>query len=254
MSISSARVPLVNRDKALHHAVEIDLIGEGEQGRTEVERFIKLVFRRAYNARISHFLPYLLSMRQGSQMLAALGIRPAAEGELFLESYLDAPIENSLAAHFKCPVDRSRVVEIGNLSSTHGGGARALIVTLTAYLSGAAYEWAVFTATPKVRNNFAKLGIELVPLAQADKTRLGEDQHNWGSYYDQGPMVVAGRIAHGVDKVLAALDAEQLFPTAQQLWNDAYQAGRKGRLWQPPRGLSTEWPEWALADDADFHI
>jgi len=254
MSISSARVPLINRNEAIQHAVEIDLVGEGEQGRNEVERFIKLVFRRAYSARISHFLPYLLSMRQDGRMLAALGIRPAAEGKLFLESYLDTAIESSLASHFKCPVDRSRVVEIGNLSSTHGGGARALIVTLTAYLSGAAYEWAVFTATPKVCNNFAKLGIELVPLARADKSRLGEAQHSWGHYYDQGPMVVAGRIAYGVEKVLAALAAEQLFPTAQQLWDDAYQAGRQGRLWQPPRGLSTQWPEWALADDTDFHI
>ncbi len=254
MTISRTNLELANSGNYKHHAVDISLACSDEPGRREIERFIKLVFHHAYRARIKHFLPYLLAMRQNGEMLAALGIRPAREGELFLETYLDQPIENVLAATFKSPIDRDRIVEIGNLSSTHGGGARALIVTLTAYLSGAGYEWAVFTATPKVRNNFAKLGIDLVPLADADKQRLGNAQHDWGSYYDQKPLVVVGRVVDGVEKIRAAMIADQLFPTAQQLWEDARSAGRRGKLWQPPRGLSTAWPEWALEDEFDFSV
>jgi len=254
MTISNANVPLLTQHEATHHAVDINLVSEGEHKRHDIERFIKRVFRLAYGARVKHFLPYLLSMRQNDRMLAALGIRPAAEGELFLETYLDTPVENTLAAQFKRPIDRNRIVEVGNLSSAHGGGARALIIALTAYLSGAGYEWAVFTATPKVRNSFAKLGIELVPLAEADKRRLGDAQHSWGSYYEQQPTVVVANVAQGARMIRAIMEAEQLFPTAQQLWDDAISAGRQGCLWQPPRSLSAQWPEWALEDDFDFSV
>ncbi len=254
MSISSANVPLLTPHQATHHAVDITLVSEGERCRGEIERFIKRVFRRAYGARISHFLPYLLSMRQNSRMLAALGIRPASEGELFLETYLDTAVENTLAGRFKRPIDRCRIVEVGNLSSTHGGGARALIIALTAYLKGAGYEWAVFTATPRVRNNFARLGIELTPLADADKHRLGDARHSWGSYYEQQPTVVAANVAKGAHMIRTAMAAKQLFPSAQQLWDDAVNAGRQGCLWQPPRSLSAQWPEWALEDSFDFSL
>ncbi|MFC1747454.1 thermostable hemolysin [Pseudomonadota bacterium] len=252
MGISSTNVPLADELHTAHHTVDIDLVSEGEHQRRDIERFIKLVFRQAYGARVNHFLPYLLSMRQDGNMLAALGICPAVEKKLFLETYLNAPIENTLAAQLKRPIDRSSIVEVGNLSSSHGGGARALIITLTAYLSGAGYKWAVFTATPQVRNSFAKLGIELTPLTHADKSRLGDEQHRWGNYYEQAPVVVAGNIADGTKNIRSAMSTKQLFPTAQQLWDDAENAGRQGCLWQPPHSLSDQWPEWALEDDFDY--
>jgi hypothetical protein len=83
-------------------------------------------------------------MGQDGKVLAALGLRSAKDETLFLESYLDKPIENILAEKASRPIDRNRIIEIGSLASSHGGGARALIITLTAYLSGAS--WAVFTA------------------------------------------------------------------------------------------------------------
>jgi len=251
MTISCAQISPTDRDNDANrqHDVELELIAPGEAPRSAVERFIHVVFKRAYKARVSHFLPYLLSMREEGRLVAALGMRPAAEERLFLETYLDAPVENTLAQQLNRPVDRSGIVEVGNLASGHGGCARALIITLTAYLKGAGYEWVVFTTTPKVRNNFAKLGIGLISLAQADGERLGEDRSNWGNYYDQNPVVVAANVAAGAATLCQAMTAEKLFPTAQQLWDDALSAGRRGRLWQPPRRLSAHWPEWMLEDD-----
>lgn len=259
MTISSAHVSLSGRHDGppRQHTVELELLAEGESQRPQVERFIQAMFKRAYQARISHFLPYLLSMREEGRMVAALGIRPALQTDLFLETYLDKPVENVLAEKAGRPIDRSRLVEVGNLASGHGGGARALIITLTAYLKGAGYEWVVFTATPKVCNNFAKLGIELIPLARADGERLGSARGDWGSYYDQGPMVVAASVTAGADNLCRAMSAERLFPSAHQLWDDACNAGRRGCLWQPPRKLSTQWPEWILNSDlssGDFDI
>lgn len=228
MTILTAPLPLPRyepRGSNTEHPVKISLIGREEAQRHEVERFIRSVFCRAYSAKVTHFLPNLLSMRQNDKMLAALGICPANDASLFLERYLDKPIENRLAEKLCRPIDRSRVVEVGNLASIHGGSAQILIITLTAYLSGASYEWAVFTATPTVRNNFSKLGIELIPIAHADKSRLGEAQYNWGHYYEQGPTVVVGHIRQGASKLLQALKEEKLCPAAQQLWNDAFNMG-----------------------------
>lgn len=224
--------------------IELELLAEGQPSRSDVERFIQLVFKRSCNAHISHFLPYLLSMREEGRLTAALGLRQAKKASLFLEAYLDRPVENALAARIGRPIDRSRLVEVGNLAAGHGGGARALIITLTAYLKGAGYEWVVFTATRRVRNNFANLEITLIELAQADPQRLGPERHDWGSYYDQYPVVVAGNIAEGANNLLCIID--RYFPAAQQLWEQAFNAGRGGRLWQPPRKLAAQWPEWML--------
>jgi len=249
MTISTAQVTLKSHENnSTQHYVEIALISKREKPRKEIERFIQCVFRRAYGARVNQFPPHLLSMKQDGKILAALGLRSAKDQTLFLESYLDKPIENVLAEKTARPIDRNRIIEIGSLASSHGGGARALIITLTAYLSGASYEWAVFTATPQVRNNFAKLGIDLIPLADADEARLGDAQQDWGSYYDQAPRVVACDVQQGFLAVLKALESERLFPTAHELWNDAIEAGRLGCLWQPPRTLESKWPSWALPE------
>ena len=259
MTISNASVALADHAQGpqRQHKIELELLGEAETARSTVERFIQVVFKRAYGARLHHFLPYLLCMREEGSLLAALGIRPAAGSELFLETYLDTVVEQCLAARSGHPIDRSRLVEVGNLASAHGGGARALIITLTAYLQGAGYEWAVFTATPKVRNNFAKLGIELIHLAPADGQRLGPDLADWGSYYDQAPLVVAANVAASAERLRRAMAAQQLFTTAQPLWHDAYHAGRQGCLWQPPRRLAAQWPQWMLdgqPNGLDFSI
>ncbi len=227
MTTATAHVPPPSRDNATEHDIEIALVGEGENPRPAIEHFIRTVFRHAYGARISHFLPHLLSMRQGGKVVAALGINPATDRRLFLERYLDNPVECILAEKLRRPIGRNQIVEIGNLASSHGGGTRALIITLTAYLSGAGYEWALFTATPRVRNNFAKLGIELIPLVRADKTRLGDAQHNWGSYYEQEPVVVTCDIRQGAKNLLKALATQQRFTTTQQLWDDALHTGQQ---------------------------
>ncbi|MGM0594814.1 MAG: thermostable hemolysin [Pseudomonadota bacterium] len=243
---NSTPITLESRQETLQreYRVELELLERDERNRSEVERFISVIFKRAYNASISHFLPYLLSMREEGKVAAALGLRPADEAPLFLETYLDRPVENVLAECTGRPIDRSRLVEVGNLASAPGGGARALIITLTAYLEGAGYDWVVFTATPRVRNNFAKLGIQLFDLAPADGDRLGKAKRDWGSYYEQQPVVVAGNVADGAARLQQALTAEQLFPTAHQLWEDAHNAGRSGQLWQPPRRLAAQWPAW----------
>ena len=163
-----------------------------------LEQYIHDVFARAYQADVRHFLPLLVGIRDAAgDYIAAAGLQPAAMHALYLENYLDRPVDKVLSDRMQQDIDRRQIIEAGNLAVTNRGGARHLITTLLAYLYHAGYQWAVFTAVPVLVNNFRKLGLPLTTLAAADPHRLGADADSWGRYYDYGPTVVAGHIPTG---------------------------------------------------------
>lgn len=164
-------------------------------GRAEVEQFIAEVFRKAYGATIRRFKPCLMSLRdRDGKLVAACGFRNAVLEPLFLENYLDQPIEALLSEHTGLAVKRSDIVEVGNLSVIEPGMARYLIAAIFSQLHATSKEWAVFTAVPMVRNAFIKIGLDPVILGAPDKSRLpAEEQADWGSYYEQKPQIMAVR-------------------------------------------------------------
>jgi hypothetical protein len=133
---------------------------------------------------------------------AIVGIRSAAEQKLFLEIYLDEPIEHAIANKTGEHVNREQIVEIGNLAESRPGDARLGIIASTMYLHTLGYRWVVFTAVPQLLNAFKRLGIEIQEMVAADPGRLSVDQRAvWGSYYDEQPMVCIGDIAAGFDSL-----------------------------------------------------
>jgi hypothetical protein len=91
------------------------LTAAGESGRAAVEAYIAQKFAETYGARIQSFLPQLLSLHNNGALGAALGLRRAGSGALFLEQYLDRPVQQLLAEAAGQPVARADIVEIGNL-------------------------------------------------------------------------------------------------------------------------------------------
>jgi len=173
--------------------------------RDSCEDFIAARFQRAYGARVAHFSPYLLGIRDAlARWRAASGYTPADGRTLFLEQYLDAPIEVELARCRGRPVARDSIVEVGNLAAVSPGMARTLIPLLARHLDRLGYAWVVFTATRELRNTFARLGLRSLGLATADPARLADGGANWGSYYANDPIVMAGKIGHGVRVSLPA--------------------------------------------------
>jgi hypothetical protein len=137
----------------------------------------------------------LMALRHREALVAACGLRDAVAEPLFLERYLDGCIEQVLSAAVREPIERSRVVEVGNLAAMRAGTARHLILRLTMYLQGAGAAWAVFSAVPTLRNTFVRFGIPLVRLAPADPNHLApEERDEWGTYYDAQPHVTAVRV------------------------------------------------------------
>jgi hypothetical protein len=164
--------------------------------RARVERFVSHAYDTAYGARINAFMPQLAAVFRDDELLAACGLREARVGRLFLETYLDQPVEQRLSDLTRLHVYRSGIVEIGNLAISRPGAARLLIAMLTEHLVERGSEWAVFTAVPVLRNNFGALRIPRLALADADPERLDpEVRQAWGSYYDCSPQVSAVRVA-----------------------------------------------------------
>ena len=167
--------------------------------RRAFEQFIAERFSRAYGARLTHFLPHLLGVMDGlARWQAAAGYAAAGAQQLFLEQYLDRPIEQALGAAVGRPIARGSIVEVGNLAAISAGMARALIPQLARHLHRMGYRWVAFTATRALRNSFHRLGLKPLPIAAADRARLADRGLSWGSYYDQDPVVMAGKISLGL--------------------------------------------------------
>lgn len=163
--------------------------------RKQLEQFIHTVFRNVYNADVTHFMPQMLSLHdQQNQVLAVCGLRSASSGRLFLEAYLDQPVEVALAERVGSTVRRSDIVEVGNLAVAELGMARRLLQEVIHHLHATDAQWAVFTAIPALRNSLGKLSVQLEVLGDAEIDRLAEaDRAGWGSYYQQHPQVMAVR-------------------------------------------------------------
>lgn len=165
--------------------------------RGEVEAYIARRYARCHGAHIQHFMPWLLAARRGSGWAAALGLRLAGRDALFLEQYLDRPIEATLAGAGCGPARRGEVVEIGNLAASSRRGGQLLIALLIETLHADGFRWLVFTATRRVRALVLELGFPLRVLASADPRRLGEAGAGWGRYYDAEPLLMAGDLTLG---------------------------------------------------------
>ena len=163
-----------------------------------VEAFIRRRFAEQHAARVTRFMPCLLGLHASDGSLhGAVGLRHAQEGPLFLERYLDHPIEEAIGLRCDGAADRSEIVEVGNLAADGRGSARRLIVSLAERLSGRGLRWVAFTGTPALLNSFRRLGLSLHRLGAADPARVGAEISDWGRYYDCRPQVMVGRIPEG---------------------------------------------------------
>lgn len=176
---------------------------EGEAGRTELEELVAAAFERSHGAIVRSFMPTLVGLedRSGALRGAALGYRGAAEGALFLEQYLDQPIEQAIAARVADgrAVERERIVEVGNLAGRGCRSAMYLVAQLPRFLVGKGYRWLTFTGTSRVREILEGFGAPLLDLGAADPSRLAGGADEWGRYYDSAPRVMAGWLPDGLE-------------------------------------------------------
>lgn len=163
--------------------------------RRRVEAFIEANYLAAYGSHIGRHYPTLMSVQNESgEIYAVVGFRLAGDEPLYLEHYLDGPVEGAMSDAIGATVSRSQIVEIGNLASNGRGATIFLFAAMARHLLDIGAHFAVATATEELRGVFSKAGLGALRLAAADPDRLVDHGVSWGDYYQTRPFVLAGSI------------------------------------------------------------
>jgi len=175
-------------------SVDIGLHGRTCPERQEIEHFIAAKYRQIHNAELNEYLPLLIGVHNKDELICGAGFRPGLYRPMFLEQYLDTPIEQQVATLSRQPVDRCSLVEIGNLAIASKGYGPFFMALMAAVLAEAGYEWMVFTVTAQVERLIGRLGFKPYYLAVADADRIVGDKSRWGNYYENSPHVMVGNL------------------------------------------------------------
>jgi hypothetical protein len=169
------------------------------------QSFLHGRYSTVFGAELSTGFETYMDCCAASRSRAALGYRRAGAEPLFLEAYLDAPVEQLAGAALGRTVIRDQMVEIGNFAADNGHVMIQLWGAAANDLAGQG-EVAVATLTRPLRRMFARIGVPLVELAPAQRERLGSDAQTWGCYYDLDPRVCVSIIADGQRAINAFLN------------------------------------------------
>ena len=170
-----------------------------DPGRGELERFVQEAFALKHAAKVCSFMPTLLAMRNESHAVCGVaGFRSAGDQVLFLERYLDQPIERAIAEVTQQPVDRAHIVEVGNLAGVSCRAAVRLVIELPRLLLDRGHRWIVFTATDAVRQLLQSYQAPLLDLGEANACRVQQTGDDWGRYYETHPRLMVGYLPDGL--------------------------------------------------------
>ncbi|MGB5325559.1 MAG: thermostable hemolysin [Pseudomonadales bacterium] len=166
------------------NTLNIQAVDLGHPERDETQAFIIEGFATIHNASVHQFMPNLISLRD-KKIRAVIGVRSAKE-PLFIERYLDLPIEQ----HGRLNIPRQQIAEVGNLVSSSRHFTLLLFMVTATSLDQAGFKEMVFCATGRVADILRCAGASPQPIAEADGERLGASLAEWGRYYDQQPVVM----------------------------------------------------------------
>jgi len=198
--------------RSLASMPDFQLYTAGSVSRKTVEDYIRDQFSVIYEAKISSFMPYLITMNCEGAISATAGMRPADQQPLFLEQYLEQPIEQSLSIQTRTTISRHHIVEIGNLAATRRGSSQLLFLILTGLLAQTQFKWIVFTGNQQIAKSLQRLGVDLHNLGNADPDQLSLNrQSDWGSYYQGNPHVFCANIGQGKNAMDSSLKCSAIF-------------------------------------------
>ena len=188
--------------RTLGESLHLQPVRAGETGREDLEAYVRTRFAAKHGAEVRTFMPTLVSFRdRQGELRGVAGIRGAEESRLYLEHYLDCPVEERLTASLRSlPVDRGgaravrrdEIVEVGNLAGASCRAAVRMVAQLPVFLMSRRYSWIVFTATGALRQILEGFGAPLIELGRADPSRVATAADSWGRYYETDPRVFAG--------------------------------------------------------------
>lgn len=204
--------------------MRIVLSGRGSVWWEESAELVKKVYENTFGARVEvnpeQFLSYLERNEETGreEVLACTGLTPAEGGPLFLEKYLDVPVEELIVADGQAVTGRHEIVQLGSVASVRATAGAELFKALTVVLWGVGCRYAVMTSTQRSLALQKRLGIVFNPIGEADPARLGpEELENWGTFYDQRPLVVYAVIAEQTQSFVNGVGRYQFASIDMQL-------------------------------------
>ena len=170
------------------------VVDHDSEARTALEARIRSGFGMHFDACIAGFMPRFAHYRHASGATGVIGIRRASDEPLFLESYLNMPIESVIADATGTVIPRSRIAEVGQFVVDDRDIVTRFFRDLVPFLVENGYDWVCFTGTDRIRGLLARTGFRGLPVARADATRARNTGDHWGRYYDFDPVVVLGKL------------------------------------------------------------
>ena len=170
------------------------IVGPDSEDRTRLEARIRSGFGTHFGACIGGFMPRFALYQHALGATGVIGFRSAADDELFLEHYLDLPVDQVISAEAGAAVARDTIVEVGQFVVDDRDIVGSFFRDLVPFLAGAGYEWVCFTGTNKIRSLLRRVGFHGLPIAAANAGRVSDTGDDWGSYYDNEPVVIVGKL------------------------------------------------------------
>jgi Thermostable hemolysin len=173
-----------------HSELRLTLVPRSHPLRSAGEACIGEVYLQTFGAREVAFPATLVALiDSGDRLLCVAGLRTAVDG-FFSEIYLDEPIDRLLTRRFGVAAPREALFEVTTLAS-RSTAAPAFFIRHIAELGKAlGFMWSFFTATERLRMLISGIGISVIELQTAERSRVA-DPDRWGSYYDHAPKVCA---------------------------------------------------------------
>jgi len=187
----------------------LDILPPDARPGQAARRFIEARYHEIFGSQAGVRYPNLLGLSdERGRLIAAVGIRRASDGPLFLEHYLHAPAETVIAAATGHGTGRSGIVELGSFAARSSRAATYLVIAMAAYMQHQGYSHALVTSTGRLRRLFSLFDFDLSCLGEAHKDDLPDHGTNWGHYYDDAPRVLAGAVPHCYAAVLRERDRQ----------------------------------------------
>ncbi|MBL4681474.1 MAG: thermostable hemolysin [Pseudomonadales bacterium] len=180
---------------------ELTISKDGEVTHGNVNKLISKAYAKHFQCDLRHFLPSSFSLVSSNEVVACTGFQSADHSELFLEQYLDKPIEQALSIAMDSSIERKDIVEIGGFAVTSSNHALSFMLQLAPAFQNLGFRYAVCTVTYPVRKYLKNLGLDTVFLGDATPDMVDTSDNAWGSYYRLKPVILGGNINAAVQKI-----------------------------------------------------
>lgn len=181
---------------------ELRFIDKKHPCRKDVEQYVATRYQDAFNANIVEFMPTFIAIyNEQQEILSVCGYRVASQESLFLEQYLHQPADQLMTTSFDKNIDRSKLIEFGQLASFSHGLSPMHFMLMAQCLVDQGFEWCIFTATDPLYVMMRRLGLQMQVLSDANQEEIADAESTWGTYYHQKPRVSSGNLKLGLEQL-----------------------------------------------------